>query len=456
MSNEKAMVKHNINFLEYPLWFQDDRMAEKSESGFTWSDQAGYIYHSGYKIPTKTDGIFLLYFLLQSQMNNYAPELTISRYQVLKACNVGVDAGWYERLAESLNRWLRVDLSFSGKFFDGKDYQHMAFHILEAWKLDKTSKLLKIRFSVEFLEMMKGRGFFQYLNFNEFKKLRAPLATRLYEILSKSFYSRNIWECESRKLAQKIPMNEYYPADIIPKIQAAINRINKHTSSNFLFDVRRPERGKAILVFQKLPDSLKPVISQERNKSFAMPENDEFKALITLLPPARQSQKTILEMVQKAFKDFGCNYVARNIRYANKFAKTSYRHYLKKALELDYGLAYVEDQQAKQQESMIIAEQAHKEKMVRQAEDTIIKQNEVDRAYCRKYLDKLSPEERSAIERKAISTLEESLQSSIINKGLGWKINLEIAITKLLRECGVIMPFVQGSLNLDSNTATVL
>lgn len=105
---------------------------------------------------------------------------------------------------------------------------------------------------------------------------------------------------------------------------------------------------------------------------------------------------------------------------------------------------------------MVITEQAHKEKLVRQAEDTIIKQNEVDRAYCREYLNKLSSEERSAIERKAISTLEESLQSSIINKGLGWKINLEIAITKLLRERGVIMPFIQGTLNLDSNTATVL
>jgi len=453
---KKEMIKHNINFLEYPLWFQDKYLAETSLNGFTWEDREGYIYRSGYKIPTKTDAIFLLYFLLQSQENNYQPEISVSRYQVLKDCELSIDSKWYDRLQESLDRWLRVDIAFKGKFYDGEEYQHIAFHIIDSWSIDKSSKLLKITFSPNFLKMMMGKGFFKYINFNEFKALHSPLATRLYEILCKNFQGRSCWEIDALKMAQKIPMKERFPAHIVPKIHTAVNQINKSTISNFQLDVRHLERGVVILSFQKLSDNLKPVVRQKLNKSFVMPENDEFKALITLLPPARQSQKTILEMVQKAFKDFGCNYVARNIRYVNKFAKTSYRHYLKKALELDYGLAYVEDQQAKQQESMVITEQAHKEKLVRQAEDTIIKQNEVDRAYCREYLNKLSSEERSAIERKAISTLEESLQSSIINKGLGWKINLEIAITKLLRERGVIMPFIQGTLNLDSNTATVL
>lgn len=432
MPDKKAMVKHNINFLEYPLWFQDERIAEKSESGFTWSDRAGYIYHSGYKIPTKTDGIFLLYLLLQSQLNDYSLEFTVSRYQVLKACGVGVDAGWYDRLTESLNRWLRVDLSFSGKFFDGKEYQHMGFHILEAWKLDKESKHLKIRFSAEFLEMMKGRGFFKYLNFNEFKRLRAPLATRLYEILSKSFHNRDLWECEAEKMAQKIPMNERFPADIIPKIRAGINRINKYTTSNYDLEIRRPERGKAILVFRRLPDNPHPETKREPRQSFTMPENDEFKALVALLPSTMQGHKTLLEMVKKAFDKFGFQYVARNIHYANRNAKTSYRPYLNQALKHDYGLADEEDRESRSKEDEIKSAQ-QKAADLKQQKEAEAKRSEEEQT--RRVLDLfkgLSETERDRISNAALETIQEPLRSHVKGKKIGWERTLNIAIKKVL------------------------
>jgi len=60
---ERENVKQNINFLEYPLWFQDEVSAANAEQGIVWKDREGFVYRAGYKSPVKTDAIFLLIFV---------------------------------------------------------------------------------------------------------------------------------------------------------------------------------------------------------------------------------------------------------------------------------------------------------------------------------------------------------------------------------------------------------
>jgi len=354
----KEMVKHNINFLEYPLWFQDKVIAEESENGFIWEDRAGYVYRSGYKIPTKTDAIFLLYFLLQSQKNNYCSDFMVSRYKVLKDCELSIDSKWYSRLQESLNRWLRVDVAFKGKFYDDKEYQHIAFHILDSWSIDNKTKQLKVSFSPNFLKMMMGKGFFKYVNFYEFKALHSPLATRLYEIICKSFEGRNTWAIDAVKLAEKIPMNERFPADIVPKIQAAVNRINKHTASNYKLEIRRPKRGKAVFVFHKLTDNDNCPIKEKLCQPDLIPKDKAFESLLALLPPERRNQKTLQDMISQAWKLHGSDYVSRNIRYAVANAKKNFRKFLAQSLAGDWGLSMIEDEEAVKQTKQMQAETA--------------------------------------------------------------------------------------------------
>ena len=429
---KKELVKHNINFLEYPLWFQDKDIAEELAAGFVWEDREGYVYRSGYKVPTKTDAIFLLYFLLQSQKQNYQSEIAISRYQVLKDCDLSIDSKWYDRLQDSLDRWLRVDVAFKGKFYDGKEYQHIAFHIVDSWSIDQESKQLKITFSVNFLKMMMGKGFFKYINFHEFKALHSPLATRLYEILCKNFGGRDSWEIDAMKMAEKIPMKERFPADIVPKIQTAISRINKHTASNFEFTIRRQVRGKAILCFQKLPDNPNPDLKKEPRQAFVMLENEEFKTLVELLPPAMRGHKTILEVIQKAFEKFGFKYVARNILYTNRNAKTSYRPYLNKALKQDYGLADEEDQEAKKKETKIRTGEREGADLKKQKErDALRHEDEQTRATLARFKS-LSKEEQERISKMAIETLQEPVKTNVQKKKLGWEIILNFAIKKIM------------------------
>ena len=274
---ERENVKQNINFLEYPLWFQDEIVASNTEQGMIWKDREGYVYKAGYKAPVKTDAIFLLYLLMQSQRQNYGRELSLTRYQILRDCGLAVNAQWYNRLEDSLERWKMVGIKFVGTFYDGESYSAINFGIIDSWSIHEKTKELKVTFSPSFIKMMLGKGFFKYINFAEFKRLRSPLATRLYEILCKSFYGRDTWEISAAKMAEKIPMKERYPAHIVPKIKTAINRINKCSDTKFLLETRKIDRGQTVLCFKKTvaTKTLLP-FHQPENESFIIPDNGKF------------------------------------------------------------------------------------------------------------------------------------------------------------------------------------
>lgn len=432
MTDNKEMVRHNINLLEYPIWFQDERLAENSEEGVVWRDLEGYVYRCGYKIPVKTDVIFLLYLLLQCQKADYAQIIQVSRYQIIQGCGLKRNSKWYTRLEDSLERWKMVGIKFAGAFYDGKEYQSMNYGVIDSWEIDKDTKHLKVYFSQKFIEMMLGKGFFKYINFSEFKQLHSPLATRLYEILSKSFHGRDIWEIDALKLAEKIPMKERYPAHIIPKVQTAISRINNCTKFCFSLTTRAVQRGHTILSFRKI-DQVKPapVVEAISEKALIMPENPDAKALINLLPEVRRNQKTVLEIVLGFYEMRGAPYVERNIRYTNKHAKQNYRSYLLQALRADYGLAMQEDEEASRQ---VREQETHRATIIaaKQTEEQRRRHLEVEaQKLAQAYIAGLSPEEKATMEREAIAGLEEKVRSILERNGPGSKIMMSLAMERV-------------------------
>jgi hypothetical protein len=428
---DRENVKQNVNFLEYPLWFQDEVLAANSEQGMIWKDREGFVYRAGYKPPVKTDAIFLLYLLMQSQKENYSQLLSLTRYQILRDCGLADNAQWYNRLEDSLERWKMVGVKFEGSFYDGKNYSSINFGIIDSWKIDKVTKNLHIRFSPEFLTMMLGKGFFKYINFTEFKKLRSPLATRLYEILCKSFHGRDTWEINAIKIAKKIPMKERYPAHIVPKIKTAVKRINRITDTQFVLKTRRIKPGQTILCFKKEAVPKSSLFEQESPKqTFTIPEKPEIKKLIELLPVARQSQKTVIEPIIAYYEMRGIDYVSRNIRYTNKKAKKNYRPYLLKALQNDYGLAMQEDEEATQQ---AIAQKAKKAQEIAEREAAERKrreQQEENKKRAQAYIENLSEESRSTLQAEAIANMSDNIKQIVLKKGLGSKTMLKIAMEK--------------------------
>ena len=75
MQPAKSIIKFDLNFLNYPLWFQ----VSHSNEPLQWIE-GGYQYHSSYRTPDQLDMLFLIFFLLRSQQQNYQHKLVFSRY----------------------------------------------------------------------------------------------------------------------------------------------------------------------------------------------------------------------------------------------------------------------------------------------------------------------------------------------------------------------------------------
>ena len=341
-------VKQDINMLEYPIWMQDEKLPSKipEDKGFIWKDREGYIYRCGYKVPTKLDIIYLMYLLYKSQQLGWQEEIELSRYEILKACGYSsCRPADYERLEDSLERWKMVGIKFKGTFYDGKKYIALSFGVIDTWKLDENTKKIKVRFNKEWLMRIKNSSYFKYLNFDQVRALRSPLAMRLYEILIKSFQFRDEWTINAQKLAEKIPMKEKMVAHIIPKIKAAVNRINSKTTLTVKLEIERPKRGQAIFIFTRVKDlALGQNLIVERSYKDELPE--KLNKLIELLPEKQREKKTIKNLIQKYLINEGEEYVKRNILYANEKVKkqSSYRVFLEKALKEDWAFEWWEDQ----------------------------------------------------------------------------------------------------------------
>jgi len=244
----KELIKQDINFCEYPIWFQDSK---QQGAGLVWTDRKGFTYRIGYKMPTKTDVIFLYYLMLRSQRAGWKDELTLTQREILRGCGIPPGKRDADRLKDSLERWKMVGIKFTGTFYDGKDYQTLSFGVIDEWDLEKGTGHLNIRFAHKWLEWIKNSNYFRYIDFQQMKSLGSPLAIRLYEILIKSFQGRNEWSIDTLKLATKIPMKQKYVANVLPKIIKAVDTINAKTDLKITIIVKRPQRGQAVITFRK-------------------------------------------------------------------------------------------------------------------------------------------------------------------------------------------------------------
>lgn len=401
--------KQDINFLEYPLWMQDNREKE----GFASKDREGFVYSTAYVPPSKTDMIFLYYILLKSQQNDWSRDIELTQYEFLKNCGISPGKYWRDRLKDSLKRWCAIMIEFQGTFYDGHNYKAMCFHILDSWKIREDNNKLHIKISGEWLVQVKESNFFKYLNFEQVKALRSPLALRLYELLVKAFQGRAEWKVGALNLAKKIPMKEKYAAHIIPKIEVAVGRINKNTDFRLELKVERPERGKAVFVFRKLPEkgeagksgnkvekkeapkSINPVsLEREENESVAGLEE-----LMLLLPQKHQEKKSCRKVLLYALRKYELGYIESSILYANKEARKNYSTFLRKTLEEDWGAELREEREEKRRQKE--AQRRRDEEERRESERQRRIQEEVSAR-----LKRLTAEEVEALREEALALLK--------------------------------------------------
>lgn len=183
------LIKQDINFLDKPLWMVD---VKNDGLGSVWHDN-GFEYRTGYRVPDNVDMLILLYLLLKSQMLNYSKKIVLSRYEILKKCNVSTNKQYYLRLEDSLKRWENVSVSFNGIFFEKGKHVTIGFGIIDDYEIDEETKVVEINFNENWLLKIQQSDFFKYINFEYYKRIKRPVSRRLYEILIKNFKGRD--EC---------------------------------------------------------------------------------------------------------------------------------------------------------------------------------------------------------------------------------------------------------------------
>lgn len=249
-------IKQDVNFLEYPLWIPKERDLPKT---FEMTDIDGFKFESFYGVPGKVDILILYFLLLESQDHGYKRRLKLSAYHILKGCGIAVTQEKKERLKTSLEKWKRVVVSFAGTFYDGKNYGKIEFNIIDAWKESPDKKNIEIVISEDWLCKIQHSNFFKLLSFSEMRQLRSPIALRLFEILSKSFHKREVWQISAHKLADKIPLSTKFYSQITRQIIPAVKIISQKTSLNIQVEVNKTGKNEGVFVFRKVKKN-KPAI----------------------------------------------------------------------------------------------------------------------------------------------------------------------------------------------------
>ncbi len=234
-------LKMDINFLDKPLYFLNLKSVGKA---FVWEDIKGYIYRSGYNLPDYFDMLILLYLLLKSQREGFKPEIVLSRYEILKECDLNLGERYYTRLEECLKRWKNVSIEFKGTFYDGKKYKTMLFGIIDNAEIREEDKRVVVKFNENWLVKVKESNFYKYLNFEFYKQLKKPVSRRLYELMLPKCYDGKEWYIYATNLGHHLGMAKrqikkkqgtkevvtkevMYASDVLMAMKAAFNEINQ-------------------------------------------------------------------------------------------------------------------------------------------------------------------------------------------------------------------------------------
>ena len=207
-----------------------------------------------------------------------------------------------------------------------------------------------------FLLQLKER--FTTYRLHDVVQLRSAFSIRLYELL-KEYEKVGVRVFEILDLKRILGLDEnQYPlyADFKKRvIVPAQKELAAKTDITFTFEEGKTGRAVTKLKFfiQANANYQRPTLLPEE----VLPD-PELETICALLPEHLRHQNSIRKMIVLYRTKFGNDYVIRNIEYTNAKSNAAqpgneatsgnYRNYLKKALAGDFGLAYKEDNQARE------------------------------------------------------------------------------------------------------------
>lgn len=224
----KEFYRDELNFAEFPLASvstslpKDQKTLEFTDEIFdkarnervtrkltiTASDKYG--------LPTAMDDEVILGLIQLTGRSDFAERrVFFTRYELLKLLNWSDDTRNYNRLEQSLNRWLGVTLYYDKSWWSKEEqcWVNEGFHILDHVQiLDKerqrratkragaqTGKSSFVWNEVVFNSFKAG--YLKQIDFDFYKRLESAVSKRMYRFLDKRFYHRQRLEFDLRTFA---------------------------------------------------------------------------------------------------------------------------------------------------------------------------------------------------------------------------------------------------------------
>ncbi len=257
-AHPRGHYRDELNFAEFPL----AALADTIPSGQKTLVYTDTIFDRGrnepvnrkltitasdeYGLPTALDDEVILGLVQLTAKSNFGTKkVHFTRYELIKELDWRDESKSYERIEQSLRRWLGVTLYYDKAWWSKEEacWVNESFHILEQVTLfDKERRERRKRANPG--DELAGKssfvwnevvfnsfksGYLKSLDFDLYKRLKSPVAKRMYRFLDKRFYHRSRLEFELREFAcEKIGLSrKYHNGEIKRLLSSAIAELER-------------------------------------------------------------------------------------------------------------------------------------------------------------------------------------------------------------------------------------
>ncbi len=226
-----------MNLCEFPIATLADRVPPGIKT-MVFEDRHGKLTVSGsddYGLPAAPDSDVIVGLIQLTKLRNdfTDPTVEFSRYELLKLLGWPDQKHYYQRLTESLHRWVGVTLRYDGTWWDNRRKRRVdaSFHILECVILpDKNDPMIESSFTWNKIFFKSCRdGNLKRLDLDTYFALKSAISKQLYRFLDKRFYVRRDLTFDLRELAhERIGMSrKYAPWKIKQELQPALDELEE-------------------------------------------------------------------------------------------------------------------------------------------------------------------------------------------------------------------------------------
>lgn len=328
--NQNSIYRDEMNFAEFPLASMSDVVGGGQKTlvfGDTITDQstnqkvARKLTITGsdeYGLPTHMDDQVILGLMQLTAKRGFSDRrVQFSRRELIRELGWRDESKSYERVKESLHRWIGVTLYYEKAWWSKEESSWVdeSFHILDQVTIFDRDRIAKRKKSVpndpasglstfvwnEIVFASFQAGYIKQLDFELYKSLESSIAKRMFRFLDKRFYRQSRLEFELSHFAfEKLGLSRnYHTGEIKRRLLPAIAELER---KGFIQEASKGERflksgpGAWRVVFfradQKRPSEL-PTTDQAL---LLLLEGREIssvvaKSLIRQFPPERIQEK---------------------------------------------------------------------------------------------------------------------------------------------------------------------